>query len=149
MYRNRGRVLLAVQVHSMVWTFLLAAPLGFWASRIVLFYSRLLLGHPSIRFLDMLPIITMPMAVFPLYFLLPRIKFYEQGVEFPSTLYGGPARYLRWDQIERTSRDGNRLILTGKRSVLGSEPVQAGAARIPNAQHAAVDEVLAKMLGRQ
>ena len=42
-YRNRGRVLLAMQVHSMVWTFMLAAPLGFWASRIVLFYSRLLL----------------------------------------------------------------------------------------------------------
>jgi hypothetical protein len=84
-------------------------------------------------------------AVFS-YLLYPRIRFYEAGVEIPPTREEKGPRYLRWDQIERSSWDGDRLVLTGTNSVLAGGPVQGASVRIPPSEHLAVDQVLGTKL---
>ncbi len=143
MHKDRGRVLLAVRVHSLGWTLFLWGIVIAWVGVIAFgFLKPHILDRPFQMFLNSVGLL---IAVFS-YILYPRIKFYEQGVEIPPTRDQKGPHYLRWDQIERSSWDGNRLILTGTSSVLAGGPVQGGSVRIPSAEHLAVDQVLGTKL---
>jgi len=138
-HKDRGKVLLAVRVHSVAWTLFLWVVLIVWAGLLVL---ALLRSHGLGRFFRVLPALTASFVAIAGYVLFPRIKFYEGGVEIPPTRDYNRVRYLRWDQIERSSWDGDRLILTGTNSVLAGGPVEGGTVRIPNTELLAVDRVL-------
>ena len=141
-HSDRGRVLLAVRIHSVGWTLLLWAVLIAWAGAVgVIFLHRPHLNRLG-NLLSALP----ALGVLSSYLLYPRIKFYEGGIEIPPTRDNGRARYLRWDQIERSSWDGDRLLLTGTSSVLAGGPVQGGAIPIPCTQHPNVEQVLSTRL---
>lgn len=139
-HKDRGRVLLAVRIHSLAWTLLLWAAVAAWLGTVVVMslsprLSRLSGGLASSSACVM---------VLLRYLLYPRVKFYENGVEIPPTRDNDRSRYLRWDQIERSSWDGDRLVLTGTNSVLAGGPVQGGSVRIPSAQHLAVEQLLSR-----
>jgi hypothetical protein len=138
-HADRGRVLLAARIHSLGWTVFLWAVVVAWAGAVVLISLE---RHRLGRFVDVLPNLAAVVVVMSGYLFYPRIKFYEGGVEIPPSRDYSRARYLRWDQIERSSWDGDRLVLTGTISVLAGGPVQGGTVRIPSAQHLAVEQVL-------
>jgi hypothetical protein len=141
--KDRGRVLLAVRVHSLGWTLFLWAIVIVWLGLLVFAFLK---RHSVGAVLRVLPnFLAFGLVIFG-YLLHPRIKFYESGVEIPPTRDYNRARYLRWDQVERSSWDGDRLILTGTSSVLAGGPVLGGSVRIPSAQHLAVDQVLSMRL---
>jgi len=143
MNKDRGRVLLAVRVHSMGWTIFLWAVVIAWAGVLAFGFLK---PHSLDRLFQMsLNSVGLLIAAFG-YLLYPRIKFYEAGVEIPPTRDQKGPRYLRWDQVERSSWDGDRLILTGTSSVLAGGPVQGGSVRIPSGEHLAVDQVLGTKL---
>jgi hypothetical protein len=143
MHKDRGRVLLAVRIHSLGWTVFLWALVIVWVG---LLAFVLLKRHSPDRFWQFLPNLLSFVVVIFGYLAHPRIKFYEAGVEIPPTRDQKGPRYLRWDQIERSSWDGDLLVLTGTNSVLAGGPVQGGAVRIPGAEHLAVDQVLGTKL---
>jgi hypothetical protein len=137
-HKDRGRVLLAIRIHSVWWTLFLWAVVAAWLGAVVLTSPRLS------RLGGALASGSACIIVLLRYLLYPRIKFYENGVEIPpSEDHNGP-RYLRWDQIERSSWDDDRLVLSGISSVLAGGPVQGGAVRIPPTQRLAVDQILGK-----
>jgi hypothetical protein len=139
MHKDRGRVLLAVRVHSLGWTLFLWAVVIAWVGVLAWGFLRGQSLRSLFQFVSNL--LAVVVVIFG-YLLHPRIKFYEEGVEIPPTRDYNRARYLRWDQIERWSWDGDRLILTGTSSVLGGGPVLGGSVRIPSGEHLAVDQVL-------
>ena len=138
-HRDRGRVLLAVRVRSKGWTlFLLVVVMG-WAGLLAFVFLK---PHTLGRLFQVLPNLAGSVLAISGYLLYPRIKFYEGGVEIPPTKDYNRVRYLRWDQVERSSWDGDHLILTGTSSVLAGGPVQGGVVRIPRSEHLAVDQVV-------
>jgi hypothetical protein len=138
-HKDRGPVLLAVRIHSVVWTLLLWAVVVAWVGAVVAVSLR---RHSLGAVGEALPNLAGLVALLFGYLLYPRIKFYDSGVEIPPTRDDNRARYLRWDQIERSSWDGDRLVLTGTSSVLAGGPVQGGAVRIPRSQQLAVAQIL-------
>jgi hypothetical protein len=145
MSKDRGRVLLAVRIHSLRFTVFLWGIVIVWASLLVFgFLKRNSMG----LVLQVVPNFLTAVVVIFGYAVHPRIKFYEEGVEIPPTRDQQGPRYLRWDQIERSSWDGDRLVLIGTSSVLAGGPVPGGAVRIPSGEHLAVDQVLGTKLPR-
>jgi hypothetical protein len=143
MHKDRGRVLLAVRIHSMGWTLFLWGFLAVWAVFVVFaFLKRQTMG---VAFQVLPNFLTSVLLIFG-YVLHPRMKFYEEGVEIPPSRDQQGPRYLRWDQIERSSWDGDRLILTGSSSVLAGGPVQGGSVRIPPSEYLAVEQILGTKL---
>lgn len=140
-HKDRGPVLLAVRIHSKWWTLFLWAAVVGWLGAVVTLSA---LSPRWSRLAGVL--INSSIFVFLMfrYLLYPRIKFYKNGVEIPPTRDSNRQVYLRWDQIERSSWDGDRLVLTGTNSVLAGGPVQGGAVRIPRTQHLAVDQILGR-----
>jgi hypothetical protein len=114
-HKDRGRILLSVWVRSQAYWLLLVALIisGLAAASVAL------AGHRSD--LSVLPVLTSCLSLWR-YVLSPRLKFYENGVEIPPSKDGHRGGYLSWDQVERWSWDGGRLILTGKTSVLAGGP---------------------------
>jgi hypothetical protein len=145
MHKDRGRVLLAVRVHSVGWTVFLWAIEILWLGLLVFSILKRNRLDPLVQVLPNL--LTFVVMIFG-YLLHPRIKFFEAGVEIPPTRDQKGPRYLRWDQVERSSWDGDRLVLTGTNSMLAGGPVQGGTVRIPSGQHLAVDQVLGTKLPR-
>ena len=143
MHKDRGRVLLAVRVHSLGWTVFLWAIVIIWLGLLVFVLLKRDRWHPLVQ---VLPNFFAFVVVIFGYLAHPRLKFYEAGVEIPPTRDQKGPRYLRWDQIERSSWDGDRLVLTGTNSMLAGGPVQGGTVRIPSAQHLAVGQVLSMRL---
>lgn len=88
------------------------------------------------------------MIVLLVYALYPRIKFFENGVRIPPD-ESRKVRYFRWDQIERYSWDGDRLILTGTSSILFGGPVEGGQVRIPEGRRLAVEQVLSMKVAQR
>jgi hypothetical protein len=113
-HKDRGRVLLAVRVHSAGWMLFLWVMVSAWVGLLALF---LLKPNGLGRFLRVLPHLTASLAAISGYVLYPRIKFYEGGVEIPPARDYNRVRYLRCDQVEHSSWDGDRLVLTGTNSV--------------------------------
>jgi hypothetical protein len=140
-HKDRGRVLLAIRIHSLGWTLFLWAVVVAWLGTVVVMS---LLGQRLSRLSEGLASGSACVMVMLRYLLYPRIKFYENGVEIPPTRDNDRSSYLRWDQIERSSWDGDRLVLTGTNSVLAGGPVQGGSVRIPSAQHLAVEQILGR-----
>lgn len=81
------------------------------------------------------------------YVLYPRVRFFEGGVEFPPAA-PHPRRFLRWDQIDRYSWDGDKLILSGTGSVLSGGPVEGDVFAIPASKRRAVERILAIKMTR-
>ncbi len=138
-HKERGRVLLAVRVRSMGWTLVLWVVVIGWAGLVGFVFLK---PHTLGRLFQVLPNLAGSILAISAYLLYPRIKFYEGGVEIPPTQDYNRVRYLRWDQVERSSWDGDRLVLTGTSSVLAGGPVQGGAVRIPRSERLAVDPVV-------
>ncbi len=87
-----------------------------------------------------------PLLTFALY---PRARFYDGGIDIPPTANVARRRFLRWDQIERYSWDGDRLVLSGTGSVLAGGPVEGDVLAIPASKRGAVEQMLAaKMTGK-
>jgi len=141
LHKHRGRVLLAIRIHSVWWTLFLWAAVVGWLGAVV---TLSVLSPRWSRLAGILLNSSIFVFLLSRYLLYPRIKFYENGVEIPPTRDNDRSRYLRWDQIERSSWDGDRLVLTGTNSVLAGGPVQGGAIRIPSAQRVAVDQILGR-----
>jgi len=129
---DRGSLLLAVRVRSAqfviaIWVLLaLMVVVSFaqWRARGQFFGGALPAGIAVLTFA-----------------LHPRIRLFDGGVEIPPT-HDQHMHYLKWEQVERYSWDGDRLILTGTSSVLGGGPAEGGSVRIPSARRAAVEQVL-------
>jgi hypothetical protein len=143
MHKDRGKVLLAVRIHSLGWTVFLWAIVIVWLG---LLAWSLLKGQSLRSLFQLLSNLFAFVVVIFGYLLHPRLKFYEAGVEIPPTRDQKGPRYLRWDQIERSSWDEDNLVLTGTNSVLAGGPVQGGTVRVPRGQHLAVDQVLGARL---
>jgi hypothetical protein len=84
-------------------------------------------------------------VVFPLltYVLYPRLRFFDGGVEIPS-IGNNRRRFLRWDQIDRYSWDGDKLVLSGTNAVLSGGPAEGDVVSIPPSKRAAVERILAR-----
>jgi len=143
MHKDRGKVLLAVRIHSVGWTVFLWAIVIVWLGLLAWGFLR---GQSLRSLFQLLSNLFAFVVVIFGYLLHPRLKFYEAGVEIPPTRDQKGPRYLRWDQIERSSWDEDNLVLTGTNSVLAGGPVQGGTVRVPRGQHLAVDQVLGARL---
>jgi hypothetical protein len=131
---QRGKPLLAVMIRSTKWL------IAIWS--VIVAYLILVAVEIALKgkahALDFLGVV----AVLLTYVLHPRVRFFEGGVEFPPAA-PHPRRFLRWDQIDRHSWDGDRLILSGTTSVLGGGPVEGDAFAIPASRRRAVEQILA------
>jgi hypothetical protein len=89
-------------------------------------------------------------AVAPLltYVLYPRVRFFEGGIEIPPTQNVNRRRFLRWDQIERYSWDGDNLVLSGTSSVLAGGPVEGDVLTIPVSKRGLVEQLVATKMAR-
>ena len=141
LHEDRGRVLLAVRIHSLGWTLLLWAAVVAWLGTVV---AMSLLSQRWSRLGGGLASGSACIIVLLRYLLYPSIKFYENGIQIPASRDNDRAAYLRWDQIERSSWDGNRLVLTGTSSMLAGGPVHGGSVRIPGNQRTAVEQILCR-----
>jgi len=135
--KDRGRVLLAVRVHSSRWTLFL------WIASIVvicLMVSLLLLKpHGWKRAFPGIPFTLFYLSQIHDYLFHPWIKFREDGVEIPPNRDWRRVRFMRWSQIHRWSWDGDLLILTGAHS-------QGGAVRISETERPAVEQLIGTRL---
>lgn len=73
--------------------------------------------------------------------LHPRIRFCDGGVEIPPT-HDQQLHYIKWEQVERHSWNGDTLILTGTNSMLAGGPAQGGSARIPPGHREAIEQIV-------
>jgi len=138
-HKDRGRLLLAVRVHSAGWTLFLWGVLIVWACLLVL---ALLKPHGWRLAIGLVALVGCLSRICD-YLFHPWIKFQEGGIEIPVNRDCPRVRFMRWNQIHRWSWDGDYLILTGAHS-------QGGAVRIPRDERLAVGEVIGtKMAVRQ
>jgi hypothetical protein len=136
-HKDRGRVLLAVRVHSV------GRMLFQWVATILM-----VCGVPLVLILKphkwqdfLLPCLFLSFYLSRVgdYLFYHSIKFQEGGVEIPINRDCPRVRFMTWKQIYRWSWDGDLLILTGAYS-------QGGAVRIPETERLAVDELIGSRL---
>ncbi len=132
-HQERGRVILAVRVHSVARTL-------FWWVFSILLASLTALGLmlKPLRWNSLQAVCILLSRIGDILFH-PWIKFQEGGVEIPVNRDSGRVRFMRCNQLRRWSWDGDLLILTGTHS-------QGGAVRIPEAERLAVEQVLSTNL---
>jgi len=137
-HKDRGRVLLAVRVHSPGWTLFRWVVLACFVG-LALALVLLLKPHRWKNFLSPLSLAFSYLSLTGDYLFYPRIKFQEGGVEIPPNRDYRRVRFMRWNQIHRWSWDGDFLILTGAN-------FQGGAVRIPGTERLAVDQLMGTKL---
>src|SRR5580658_3821053 len=119
---KRGKPLLAVMIRSSRWLIVVWSVIAAY----LILVAVEIASKGKARALDFLSVIALLLT----YVLHPRVRFFEGGVEFPPA-NRNPRRFLRWDQIDRYSWDGDKLVLTGTASVLAGGPVEGDVFAIP------------------
>jgi hypothetical protein len=137
--QQRGKLLLAVMIRSTKWLILIWSLLGAYLILIAVELIRKGKTH-ALSYLGIIG----PLLTFALY---PRARFFEGGVEIPPT-YLNQRHFLRWDQIDRYSWDGAKLVLSGMTSVLAGGPVEGDVLAIPTSKRGAVEQILAMKMAR-
>jgi hypothetical protein len=137
-HKDRGRVLLAVRVHSRGWTLFLWVVLVCVVA-LALALALLLKPHRWKNSLQGVWLVLFYLSLTGDYLFYPRIKFQEGGVQIPVNRDCRRVRFMRWNQIRRWSWDGDFLILTGAN-------FKGGAVRIPGTERLAVDHLMGTKL---
>ncbi len=136
---ERGRPLLAVMIRSTKWLILTwSVIVGYLVLVAVMLIWK--------RKIDALSLVA-TLAPMWTYVRHPRVRFFEGGVDFPPTP-PHPRRFLRWDQIDRFSWDGDKLILSGSTSVLSGGPVEGGVFAIPTSKRRELEQILAMKMAQ-
>jgi hypothetical protein len=138
--QKRGKLLLAVMIRSTKWLILIWSVL---VAYLVLVTVELVWKGKG-RVLSYLGVVA-PLLT---YVLFPRVRFFEGGVEIPPTENLNRRRFLRWDQIDRYSWDGDKLVLCGTTSVLAGGPVEGDILSIPPSKRGALEQILAMKKAR-
>jgi hypothetical protein len=135
--KERGELLLAVRIRSNKWLILGWAAIAAYVA--ITIVELTIVRKPNFSFIAL---------IFPIlaYVLHPRVRFFEGGVEIPPTENYNRLRFLRWDQIERYSWDGDRLILAGTQAVLSGGPVDGDTLLISPAKRPAVEQLLTQKM---
>jgi hypothetical protein len=131
---QRGKLLLTVMVRSTKWLILIWSVI---VGYVVIFVTTSIVQGRIVGggFIG---------AIFPLltYVLYPRLRFFDGGVEIPS-IGNNRRRFLRWEQIDRYSWDGDKLVLSGTNAVLAGGPAEGDVVSIPASKRGAVEQILA------
>jgi hypothetical protein len=135
--KDRGKLLLAVMVRSARWQALLwVLIVGFLAVCLTEFLMR---GKTdAFSYVG----VVAPLLGYALY---PRVRFFEGGIDIPPAP-DNQRLYIRWDQIERYSWDGDKLVVTGTSSILAGGPIKGGIVAISPSKRREVETLLALKL---